>query len=142
METVDWTADLLNPTTVIGVIALIFLLVIWWRKDAANPAQSASYSVVTSSAEYAGDAFRIAQEAMKTAQEASDRALQAERRAFEAELSSQRCANTNTAFADYCMTLIDTIETLGHVVPRPPRELVEWIADSETDEPSEGSLGT
>lgn len=127
----DWQSQVLNPTTIVGVLGLIVALIIWWRRDASNPAQAASYNVVTASAEYAGDAFRVASEAMKAAQEANSRALSAETRALSAELASARCTAANRALADYVAILIDHIEDNELVPPRPPTDLTEWVTPGD-----------
>lgn len=127
----DWSSQILNPTTVIGVLALVVALVIWWRRDASNPAQAASYGVVTASAEYAGDAFRVASEAMKAAQEANARALSAENRALQAEIASARCSAANQAMSEYVAILVDHIEDNGLVPPRAPAGLTDWVTPED-----------
>lgn len=129
-----WQSELASPGTIVGAIGFVVAIIIWWRKDAANPTQAASYSVVTASAEYAGGAFKVAQEAMAEAREANSRSLNAETRALNAEIANERCAATNEAFAGYCVELIQHIEHLGSVPPAPPARLVDWnLTESHED---------
>lgn len=124
----NWGTLLENPVNVIGSLALVVAIIIMWRKDASNPALAASFTVVSSSAQYATDAFRVASDAMNEARESNRRAMEAETRAYNAEMSSMRCSQANQALADYCLILIERSRACEVTIPTPPRELTDWAS--------------
>lgn len=103
--------DLLNPTSIFGVFAISVVFIILWRKDASNPAITASHSVITSSVEYSSSVFKVAQEAMDMAQEAME--------------SQRRCERRNIAFVAYTRKLQAQVVAAGGVPADPPPGMLE-----------------
>ncbi len=103
--------DLLNPTSVVGILVIGGILIYLWRKDAQNPAQAASNSVISASVEYSGSVFQVATSAMNMAQEALD--------------SNQRCEKRVTGLIRYNRTLQNQVVALGGVPADPPPGLMD-----------------
>lgn len=103
--------DLLNPTSIFGVLVIGGAFVMLWRRDVKNPEQTASHSVISASVEYSGSVFKVAQDAMTMAQEAM--------------ASQRRCEMRNIAFIRYTRMLQDQLVAAGVVPADPPADLLD-----------------
>lgn len=106
----NW-GDMLNPTSIIGIIVIGGIFVLLWRRDASNPSIAASNSVITSSVEYSSAVFKVAQDAMDMAQEAMD--------------SQRRCEGRIFAFVSYTRKLQAQLVLAGIAPADPPPGLLD-----------------